>query len=632
MPAPARSLSVSRRDSCGFNSNLHQATAKHSHNTVATQYVVAQTELMALSVSSLASQVHGRAGTDCLSQQWKSFDFFDVDQIKLADDETRGLFESNEISCVCAGSANLFVGSDSGHVRIVGPSWKVVRSFRAHDVGSIKHMRQVEGTSLLVTVAEDLGAGEPILKVWALDKPEPKTGIPICLSTVTINNGKKPFPITAFTATEDLSQLAVGFANGTVTLIRGNLVHDLGTKQRIVHESEEPVTGVELHVDPSNLTTLFIATTSRILKLVVSAKGHGNAPKTVEDHGCGLGCMTVDKRTGDVVVARDDAIYYYNLDGRGPPRAYDSPKKSICIFQDYVALVSDPTAAPAASGPGSMGRRFGSAGAIFNPWTFTLLETDLKLIAHTESIINPIMATFQVWGDLYTLTQGGKVYRYHEKSLQQRLEMVYLRHLYTLAIELAQKGGMDAQQRNVIYRKYGDYLYQKGKYDEAMTQYIKAIDSTEPSQVIRKFLDSQRLHNLIEYLEELHEHHKATADHTTLLLNCYAKLKDIDKLEKFIRSPGDLKFDLDTAISMCRQGGYYEQAAYLAEKHGENDLVVDILIEDCKKYRDALEFIWRLEPETVRFLLPSLPSLAPSNLCLFFYLVYSVYKQDQHLC
>lgn len=488
-------------------------------------------------------------------------------------------------------------------MRIVGPSWKIVRSFRAHEVGSIKHMRQVEGTSVLVTVAEELGAGEPVLKVWALDKPEPKTGIPTCLSTITINNGKKPFPITAFTATEDLSQLAVGFGNGTVTLIRGNLIQDLGTRQRIVHESEEPVTGVELNVDPStNLTTLFIATTSRILKLQVSSKGHPHAPKTVEDSGCGLGCMTIDKKTGDIVVARDDAIYYYTLDGRGPPRAYESPKKSIEIFQDYVALVSDPSAASATAESNANRRRFGSVAAdtIFNPWTFTLLETDLKLVAHSESIISPIMATFQVWGDLYTLTQDGKVYRYHEKPLQQRLEMIYQRNLYTLAIEIAHKSGMDGQQRNLIYRKYGDYLYQKGNYDEAMTQYIKAIDSTEPSQVIRKFLDTQRIHNLIEYLEELHEHHRATADHTTLLLNCYAKLKDIDKLEKFIKSPGDLKFDLDTAISMCRQGGYFEQAAYLAEKHGENDLVVDILIEDSKKYQEALEFIWRLEPETVR--------------------------------
>lgn len=105
---------------------------------------------------------------------------------------------------------------------------------------------------------------------------------------------------------------------------------------------------------------------------------------------------------------------------------------------------------------------------------------------------------------------------------------------------------------------------------------------------------------MIEYLEELHEHDRATADHTTLLLNCYAKLKDTGKLDSFIKAPGELKFDLETAIAMCRQGGYFEQAAYLATKHGENEMVVDILIEDSKKYAEAVEFIWRLEPEEVR--------------------------------
>lgn len=76
-------------------------------------------------------------------------------------------------------------------------------------------------------------------------------------------------------------------------------------------------------------------------------------------------------------------------------------------------------------------------------------------------------------------------------------------------------------------------------------------------------------------------------------------MKDIDKLEKFIKSPGDLKFDLDTAITMCRQGGYFEQAAYLATKHGEHELVVDILIEDSKSYMEALQYIWHLDAATV---------------------------------
>ncbi|KAH6713954.1 vacuolar protein sorting protein-like protein [Leptodontidium sp. MPI-SDFR-AT-0119] len=526
---------------------------------------------------------------------WKTFDFFEVSQVNPPDDESRSFFDNNEISCVCSGSESLFLGSHDGVVRILSPSFKILRTFQAHETGSITHMKQVEGTSLLVTISEDI-SNEPVLKVWALDKPVKKTGLPTCQSTLSIQNGRKPFPISAFTALDDLSQLAVGFANGSVTVVRGDLVHDRGARQRTVHESEEPITGVEFR-DEDRITTLYISTTSRILKLAISGR-QGQAARAVEELGCAVGCMTLDKRTGDIVVVRDDAIYYYGVDGRGPCYAYDGPKSLVTVFGDYVALVSPPstTISPAKS---NGLRRFGGAQAedIFNTSTFTLLETGLKFVAHSESLVSQVKTLFKIWGDLFALTQDGKIWRYHEKPLQQRLEILYQRNLFVDSINLAQKSGMDAHQQNVIYRKYGDFLYQKADYDGAMQQYLKAIDNTEPSQVIRKFLDTQRIHNLIEYLEELHEHHKATADHTTLLLNCYAKLKDIGKLEKFIKSPGDLKFDLDTAISMCRQGGYYDQAAYLATKHGEHELVVDILIEDSKLYSEALQYIWRLEPD-----------------------------------
>lgn len=79
-----------------------------------------------------------------------------------------------------------------------------------------------------------------------------------------------------------------------------------------------------------------------------------------------------------------------------------------------------------------------------------------------------------------------QLYRYHEKPIQQKLGILYQRDLFVLAINLAQKANLDAMQRNIILRKYGDYLYQKGDFDTAMQQYLKAIDNTEPSQVIRK--------------------------------------------------------------------------------------------------------------------------------------------------
>ncbi|GME24886.1 Zinc finger RING-type protein [Neofusicoccum parvum] len=476
---------------------------------------------------------------------WKPFKFFDVSQVKLPDAESASLFEQGNITCVASGSDNVFLGSQDGVVRIVSSAFKVMREFQAHDTGSIRYMKPVQGTSLLVTIAEDLSS-EPTLKVWALDKLEKKTGIPRCQSTLTIHNGRKQFPVTAFAAMDDLSQLAVGFGNGAVTVVRGDLIHDRGARQRTVFESEEPI--------------------------------------------------TVDKSTGDVIVARDDALYSYGLSGRRAVYTYEGPKEKISTYKDYTAIVSPPKTNTITRAVRTFGRS--AADDLFSTSSFTILDTDMKIIAHQEALTSPVQAVFVEWGDLFVLTQDGKLLRYHEKTFQQKLELMYQRDLYIIAINMAQKAGVDKATQNVILRRYGDHLYQKGDYDTAMQQYLKAIDNTEPSQVIRKFLDTQRIHNLIEYLEELHEHQKATPDHTTLLLNCYAKLKDVDKLEAFIRMPGDPKFDLDTAIAMCRQGGYYDQAAFLARKHNEHELVVDILIEDSKRYAEALAYIWRLEPQT----------------------------------
>ena len=49
-----------------------------------------------------------------------------------------------------------------------------------------------------------------------------------------------------------------------------------------------------------------------------------------------------------------------------------------------------------------------------------------------------------------------------------------------------------------------------------------------------QFLDAQRIHNLTKYLQALHRAQMATEEHTTLLLNCYTKLKDVSKLDEFI--------------------------------------------------------------------------------------------------
>ncbi|GAM90099.1 hypothetical protein ANO11243_081390 [Dothideomycetidae sp. 11243] len=523
---------------------------------------------------------------------WKAFRFFDVNEIRVSANDGPSL-EQDSFSCIAASQNNIFVGAQDGSLRLLNQSFKTVQTFKVHDSSRVAHIAPVPNSSYLVTLSEDL-SNEPELKVWALDKPEKKTGIPKCLCTVSVQNGRRQFPVSAFAILPDLSQVAVGFANGSVTIIRGDFIHDRGTKQRTVLDGDEPITALEFR--PGSTTSLFIGTTARILTLVISGKGQGQPARTLDEHGCAVGCMIRNPQTKDILVARDDAIYSYTLRGRGASFAFEGGKKAVSTLRDYVMFVSPPeTQGNSQAAPlRTFGARNGND--LYSTTKFTIIDPDLKIIAHAETLSSQISHIFSAWQVVFLITQDGKVFRYQEKSFSQKLELLYQRDYYVLAINMAQKESVDPVQQNIIFRKYGDYLYSKGDYDTAMQQYLRAIDNTEPSSIIRKFLDNQRIQNLIDYLEELHEHGKASSDHTTLLLNCYAKLKDVEKLESFIRQPGELKFDLDTAIAMCRQGGYPDQAAFLARKHDEHGVVVDVLIEDLRRYPEAMAYILRLEP------------------------------------
>lgn len=387
--------------------------------------------------------------------------------------------------------------------------------------------------------------------------------------------------------------------NGHVIHIRGDLLHDKGLKQKVVYESSAPVTGLAFY-EASKTSLLYISTTERIITVWTTGKNQGSLARVLEEKGCPVGCMGIKKTTGEILVAREDAIYFYTPYGRGPLYVYEGPKSQLFVYKSYIGIVS-PTGAAADSNVQSTVRKYIGQVSSSNPFEttqFTLLDTENKFIAYTGQFVGGVKSIFTEWDDLYVLGGDGQLYRHQERDLQSKLEILYQRHLYDLALTLSVNAGADEKRIMGIYKKYGDHLYDKGEYDEAMVQYIRAIDGGEVSQVIRRYLDSQRIYNLTSYLEELHNKGIATADHTTLLLNCYAKLKDTEKLETFIKSEGaNLKFDLDTAIQMCRQGGYFQQAAYLAEKHGQNDLVIDITMQDLSDYKSGLRFLQSLPPE-----------------------------------
>jgi hypothetical protein len=162
--------------------------------------------------------------------------------------------------------------------------------------------------------------------------------------------------------------------------------------------------------------------------------------------------------------------------------------------------------------------------------------------------IHPVQSQVGSGGD--TSNSGGHVHlaiqlptsvvvmSLNEKSAETKLELLRKKYKYRFAINLAKtipKIDYDSFSKD-IRKQYGDYLFSKGEYQEAIRQYILTIGSVEPSYVIRKFLDSQRNTYLIQYLYVLHKKRHATHEHTTLLLNCFMRLDDYSDDDGSIRA------------------------------------------------------------------------------------------------
>ncbi|XP_068706072.1 vacuolar protein sorting-associated protein 11 homolog isoform X2 [Montipora foliosa] len=515
--------------------------------------------------------------------QWRRFNFFDKEILK--DPGTSQPFsglKDVDITACTSGRGQLVIGDSSGFVHFLCRDLTIT-SFKAYEI-RVSHFFQLKQQNILFTVGEDEVDGiDPIMRVWTLDKID-KYGNPVCCCMQRLIPGNKPVPVSCLTLMENLTQMAVGFADGSVMVYKGDITRDRHTKQRIVHQDKHPVTGLALK-QTSDSVILFVVTTEAVLSYNLSAK---DRREVLDAHGCELRCsvMSDASQENQFIVARKEALYFYQLDGRGPCLAFEGEKQMITWWRGYLVVASQDN--KQLSRP-----TVGGNSQTRNVNIVTVYDIQNKLIAFTGTFQGVIDVLCE-WGSLFVLTAENKIFQLEEKDTQTKLEILFKKNLYAMAISLA-KSQHYSDGLIDIFTQYGDHLYSKGDHDGAIKQYIKTIGHLEPSYVIRKFLDAQRIHNLTAYLQALHKQGLANTDHTTLLLNCYTKLKDVSMLDEFIMTDRELNFDVETAIKVCRQAGYFRHAVYLAEKYEQHDLYLKIQLEDLKDYQRALSYIGKLD-------------------------------------
>jgi len=505
--------------------------------------------------------------------QWRRFNFFDICKDVDKGAISSRLGEENVLTCCCAGRGNLVLGDLVGNIyRVLTRHWNI-HTFRGWE-GKVEELVQPRQAPVLLGLG--IEAGVRCLKVWNLDKWSEESGGPqvVRVSRLTIP-GSAAQPNT-LAVSENLQLLAVGYDEGSLVLHRGEVTKERGSRSKqLLEGGQGQVTGLAFKVLDTGLF-LYVATTRDILLFNVTTRDK-EVKSNLDTLGCpskGLVAAPPAQANSHLVVGQSDAIYCYNSEGRGQCYAMEGRKRSIHWWRGYLSVVTQEETDKA---------------------TVTVLDVQNKFIGFSAPV-KPVLGVLAEWGSILLVTQEGKVHQLVEKDTETKLSILFKKNFYDVAIKIARNQGVDREGLVDIFRQYGDHLYNKGDQQGAIEQYVKTIGGLEPSYVIQKFLDAQKIHNLTAYLQALHREGLASADHTTLLLNCYTKLKDGDKLDEFIMTKDrDVDFDVDVAISVCRQAGYHAHALALASKHSKHAQYLAISLESKLDYQAALAYLKNLE-------------------------------------
>ncbi|XP_037084836.1 vacuolar protein sorting-associated protein 11 homolog [Pollicipes pollicipes] len=511
--------------------------------------------------------------------QWRKFNFFEVTK-EVDNGAVAEALQSGQVTCTASGRGYLVLGDSRGLAHFINRQLEVV-SHRVFDA-AVSQLVQLRFCPVLAAAGED-ELGVSSIKILGLEQLD-GGGAPRLLRQLKLppaaDGGTS---VTCLNVHENLLFMSAGFTDGRVILWRGDVTRERSGKHQVLHAGAAPVTGLGFRTS-GKTSHLFVASTQEVCCYNITFKDKENQIQ-LDQAGCSPRCAVMSEGLAEpqFTIGRPDAIYCYSANERGACFVFEGDKRLLHWFKGYLAVL---TVEPARGG--------GSEPAAPDKHVLTIYDVSNKYVALSVAL-RDVTHVVSDWGQLYVVTADRRLLRLTERDTQAKLKVLFKKNLYDMAIRLAQSQQYDADGLVDIFREYGDHLHAKGDFNGAIQQYIKTIGKLEPSYVIRKYLDTQRINDLALYLQALHAAGRATEDHTTLLINCYTKLRDTIQLDMFIQGEdGAVGYDVDTAVRVCRSSGYYEQALTMARRHQQTDRVIAILTEDLADPGRALQYVAQL--------------------------------------
>lgn len=503
-----------------------------------------------------------------MSLDWRKFTFFSsVPAAHLPS------IESGQCALASA-KGLLFIGEKSGAIHLLNSSYQS-NLYRAHE-GQVFQIYASPSKDIFVSVGLD--DNQHFLKIWTYDEKFAEDGSnpPKCVHNRQLKAQDFLGDVSALAVNQALTFAAVGFTGGKVLLLRGDILREKHSKISQLHSSDYPVTNVLFHLE-----SLYVVTVKD--SQIYDMKERNPGRKHIDEKGCAPNCSTVSSN-GELVIGSADQVLVYNVvEKTNHSHPVTGEKFKLMTFGRYLVVLT---------------KDHGSSTGE-NLFRITIFSLQDRLSVYT-SVYPDIHTICMEWTSICILSGNEELelIRLIECDVDQKLETLFQRNHFDVAKSICHEQGFGEGGLADVNKRWADYLFEKGDLIQAAEKYIQTLGRLEPSYVLHKLLEAQRLPALTIYLEALLEYNSANnvitgaAEHRNLLITCYAKSKEEQKLKQMLERCAPVAGDtMDNALEVLFQAGFTEVALNFAKAAGNHDLTLRIMMERDQNPSAALEYL-----------------------------------------
>lgn len=425
--------------------------------------------------------------------EWKSCEFFDFVLLSSCSK----VDVQSEIIAHCA-NGNIYIFCEVlGVIHVYfRNSWTI--SFR-YQCSEVRFCALTNNNEFLVLVAEGQTSGKIRVDVLNLAKLNKREGSP-CVASAVLNQYGRVTTVRTCLLKKHLLCISIGLDNGNLLIHRSAINPDMSSNFFCISTGKCSILGMEFQYKKDYLC-LFVCSEEKVgfynvLDNNISTEQNLEYFSTISSSS-----ILHNSENSFFLVGREDALYCFTIDGRGPCYAILGKKKVIaCLKQNIVMLMESEDS-----------RRS----------NIIIIDINNKAIVFQKEIPSSsknILVTNEI--SCYVL-MGNSIYITEERSLLNKLLMLMNNNLFNLALSILDK--KKSAYIGCILMNFGDYQLSKGDLKFATSKYKETIGMIDSYFIIKRLLNSKHSYYLSHYMNHLVNVNKASNSQMELLKSCNAR-------------------------------------------------------------------------------------------------------------